>query len=1434
MAEQIADNIWVSGKYVDSNVQIGNLDDLSAKMNDSSYFLGMSIHMTESFLSDMGIYYPMDLWSVPSGEDFVWKIKNIPHLENEEDFAVFKAFLIEFKAKIGYFPLANGDTLKVGDQTYVFSSSEDGSQEWSENTGEISQGIIDSIIESGQSYTDTKIEEVKSLLNTTPYVIVDSLPETPSQEQVNKIFLVPSTKASENDIFVEYIWQNGAWEKIGETKQDVDLSSYQTKHDENLTTAEKTVVEAINRVASDVDYVGNTLIPEMNTNTAKALDGKVSWDENKKVISLPMDGSISALRESSPEEGTQPEGGNLLAQRTYDEGVTFVTEVGTTKNKLTLNATERPQVDIQGGASEKMAYLSDIPTLDTEGLKTEIYNSAVTYTDETVGKVASDVDYIGNTLIPEMNANTANALDGKVSWDESKSVISLPYNGSISALREESPEEGTQPEGGNLLCQRTYDSGVTLVTEVGTVKNKLTFNASERPQIDIQGGESKKIAYQSEIVDEANRALSAETELSAAIEAETERATERENEIEEKIGLMVQIPIRTLRDEVYDQPTILGWFGVEDIFALKTAIASGGLMYVKYGISLSYNPHYYKFPVDYCAFESASQIKMVFNGLNTRDDKPARYEVIINLDGTLIDGTNSNVGLSMNSIMTSDDMPEFDAESIKTEVYNSAVTYTDNVVNELVGEDTGKTIREIASEELASQLIPESASASLDTLQEIAEWIQNHPEDAAAMNRQINEISGKVIENTSKIEALEVDSHNHDNKEVLDGITSEMVTSWNAAESNSKEYADGLSSGLNASITSLSASSDNRMDKIATDVDYIGNTLIPEMNTNTAKALDSKVSWDEDKKVISLPMDGSISALRESSPEEGTQPEGGNLLAQRTYDDGATFVTEVGTVKNKLTLNVSERPQIDIQGGKSEKMAYLSDAMGVCANIPIRTLKDEIYPSETILGWFNVDNIPDLKKYISSEKLIWVRYGILLSGNPHYYKFPSEYCAFETANQIKLVFTGLDTSDDEPTRYTIIMNLDGTIIDGSNSNVSLTMDRIAKMSDLTTGATIDTEALKTEIYNSATTYTDGAVKVVTDSVDAEIERATNVENEIKEDVTKLSGDVDHIGNTLIPEMNTNTANALDGKVSWDESKSVISLPYNGSISALREESPEAGTQPEGGNLLCQRTYDSGVTLVTEVGTVKNKLTFNASERPQIDIQGEESKKIAYLIDVETETERALSAETELNTAINTEADRAISAETEINAALSAEVERATEREDEIEGKIGLMVQIPIRTLRDEVYDQPTILGWFGVEDIVSLKREIAYGGLMYVKYGISLSYNPHYYKFPVEYCAFESATQIKMVFNGLNTRDDEPVKYEIIINLDGTVVGDTNSNVSVTMISIAKSDDVSSEVEALSGIVTTLQQEVEALKSQIQTMKTNLTWEVGNDGGEIK
>ena len=64
-----------------------------------------------------------------------------------------------------------------------------------------------------------------------------------------------------------------------------------------------------------------------------------------------------------------------------------------------------------------------------------------------------------------------------------------------------------------------------------------------------------------------------------------------------------------------------------------------------------------------------------------------------------------------------------------------------------------KTIKDIATSALTEALIPDNAVESMDTLQEIAAWIQAHPGDAATMNTNINTVSGTVNTNSEAIKA---------------------------------------------------------------------------------------------------------------------------------------------------------------------------------------------------------------------------------------------------------------------------------------------------------------------------------------------------------------------------------------------------------------------------------------------------------------------------------------------------------------------------------------------------------------------------------------------------------------------------------------------------------------------------------------------------------
>ena len=85
---------------------------------------------------------------------------------------------------------------------------------------------------------------------------------------------------------------------------------------------------------------------------------------------------------------------------------------------------------------------------------------------------------------------------------------------------------------------------------------------------------------------------------------------------------------------------------------------------------------------------------------------------------------------------------ESDLDSALTAVLAAKAAKAD--VDALIGSDTGKSVRTIANEELAAQLIPEGAQESLDTLTEIANWIQEHPDDASAMNTAITKLNSIV------------------------------------------------------------------------------------------------------------------------------------------------------------------------------------------------------------------------------------------------------------------------------------------------------------------------------------------------------------------------------------------------------------------------------------------------------------------------------------------------------------------------------------------------------------------------------------------------------------------------------------------------------------------------------------------------------------------
>lgn len=176
------------------------------------------------------------------------------------------------------------------------------------------------------------------------------------------------------------------------------------------------------------------------------------------------------------------------------------------------------------------------------------------------------------------------------------------------------------------------------------------------------------------------------------------------------------------------------------------------------------------------------------------------------------------------------------------------------------------------------------------------------------------------------------------------------------------------------------------------------------------------------------------------------------LLSLRTYNNGQEdeiTQAEVGTTSYHLNLNTSDNLTYDTPEGK-KTVATTDEIPAVDAGavrIPVRTLADKVYTKAEIMKWFGIDDetsedsVVELKRLFAYGPQLYIDWGISLSGRPMRYKMPIQYSAFESDNQIKLVVVGLDTSDDSVSKYTILINLDGTIIEG-NSNVQVTLKTI--------------------------------------------------------------------------------------------------------------------------------------------------------------------------------------------------------------------------------------------------------------------------------------------------------------------------------------------------------------------------------------------------------
>lgn len=424
---------------------------------------------------------------------------------------------------------------------------------------------------------------------------------------------------------------------------------------------------------------------------------------------------------------------------------------------------------------------------------------------------------------------------------------------------------------------------------------------------------------------------------------------------------------------------------------------------------------------DKADFGSAS----VTLNLNGKDEHPTYND---NKEIAFVDDIPSVEGFVTKEIADETYQPKGDYATL--EALNAEITTRSEADTELQSDITAESTARIQKDsEIEASLQNKADKTDLDTINLVKK------EDLIYELQVGDRVAGTI--NLPKDQFLKGVDYNSDTKVIT--FTFETTDGEAASQVNISDLVDTYVAGNGLNLTSnefsikIDATTQQYIEVSAEGLKIVN---IDEKLAEKVGLVDIATEENPNRKAIVLKNHDTILG---TTTEGATQ----NLIMMSKWDK-----VDVGTASNELNLNGSEeRPTYN----DDEEIALMKDIeeikLPIEFNFPIRTLQDKVYTQEEIFAWFGVADAAELKGLIVREGQFYLKYGIQLSGNPYYYKMPIQYIAFETANQIKMVVVGLDTTNDMPTKYEIILNLDGTIAEG-NSNIKVTSNDLAFATDM--------------------------------------------------------------------------------------------------------------------------------------------------------------------------------------------------------------------------------------------------------------------------------------------------------------------------------------------------------------------------------------------------
>ena len=620
-----------------------------------------------------------------------------------------------------------------------------------------------------------------------------------------------------------------------------------------------------------------------------------------------------------------------------------------------------------------------------------------------------------DTLLKNLNETLANfGQETAKAFDQINNVLETSINTINGGIDNEIRPAITKNEESITALQEKVD-GIVVPTKVSELENDAQYqNADEvdaKISAHIQEAEDK-FATKDELTEEINARTVKDTQLQndLQLEAETARAAEKANAdaisaINEVLPTKVEYTDVATSENPGRKAIVLKNHDV--ILGTTTTGQTNSLVMIS--------------KWDKADFGSAS----VTLNLNGKDEHPTYND---NKEIAFVDDIPSVEGFVTKEIADETYQPKGDYATL--EALNAEITTRSEVDTELQSDITAEATARIQKDnEIEASLQNKADKADLDTINLVKK------EDLVYELQVGDRVAGSI--NLPEDQFLKGVDYNSDTKVIT--FTFETTDGEVISQVDISDLVDTYVAGNGLNLTSnefsikIDATTQQYVEVSAEGLKIIN---IDEKLAEKVGLVDIATEENPNRKAIVLKNHDTILG---TTTEGATQ----NLIMMSKWNK-----VDVGTASNELNLNGSEeRPTYN----DNEEIALMKDIeeikLPIEFNFPIRTLQDKVYTQEEIFAWFGVADAAELKGLIVREGQFYLKYGIQLSGNPYYYKMPIQYIAFESANQIKMVVIGLDTTNDMPTKYEIILNLDGTVAEG-NSNIKVTSNDLASATDM--------------------------------------------------------------------------------------------------------------------------------------------------------------------------------------------------------------------------------------------------------------------------------------------------------------------------------------------------------------------------------------------------